>query len=139
MRVWPFVVGAVVLFLVVQMIARAVTGDEADAPTTAAASASSASSAEVAAAPPEPDESVKRAYLSALTAIDPDVVHGKDDIAVNRGRNQCVSISEHSGDRARLVELTQQRFTSPSHPDGFGPEASGRILDVVRQYLCPTY
>jgi hypothetical protein len=89
--------------------------------------------------PPKPDAATQRAYLAALTAIDPDIVHGKEDTAVNRGRDQCSSVKEWPTDQPKLVDLTQQRFTSPGHPEGFGPAKSAQILAAVRKYLCPTY
>lgn len=89
--------------------------------------------------PPKPDAATKQVYISELIAIDPDIVHGKEDKAVNRGRDQCSSVKEWPNDQAKLVDLTQKRFTSPDHPEGFGPDKSAQILTVVRKYLCPTY
>ncbi|MGQ0776311.1 MAG: hypothetical protein ACT4NY_18105 [Pseudonocardiales bacterium] len=88
-------------------------------------------------APPKPDAATAAAYVADLEAIDPDIVHGKPDKAVSRGRDQCTSVAEWPDDQAKLVGLVQRRFISPDHPDGFGPEESARILSVVRQYLCP--
>ncbi len=90
--------------------------------------------------PPEPDRRTWAAYIAGLVAIDPDIVHGKEEKAVDRGRNQCRSIAEHrqDADRSKLVELARQRFTSPGHPDGFG-SAAAKILVVVHRYLCPSY
>lgn len=89
--------------------------------------------------PPKPDAATQQAYVAALIAIDPDIVHGKEDKAVDRGRNQCSSIKQGPGDRAKLVGLTQQRFSSPTHPEGFGEAKSAQILDVIRKHLCPTF
>ncbi len=86
---------------------------------------------------PEPDEATWKTYIADLVAIDPDIVHGKEEKAVDRGRDQCSSISGGDLTRAKLVDLTRQRFTSPSHPEGFGPEVAARILDVVHARLCP--
>jgi hypothetical protein len=97
-------------------------------------------SAEAAAGiPPKPDSATQRSYVTELTAIDPDIVHGDEDQAVDRGRDQCSSVKEWPGDQTKLVDLTQRRFTSPDHPEGFGPDKSAQILAVVRKYLCPTY
>ncbi len=89
--------------------------------------------------PPKPDAATQQAYISALVAIDPDIVHGKEDKAVSRGRDQCSSVKQWPNDQTKLVDLTQQRFTSPDHPEGFGPDKSAQIIAVVRKYLCPTY
>jgi len=98
------------------------------------------SAAEAAAGiPPEPDPTDWRAYIDALTAIDPEIVHGEEEKAVDRGRNQCSSVASTPDDDAKLVDLTQQRFSSPEHPEGFGPEKSAKILAAVRKYLCPDY
>ncbi len=97
-------------------------------------------SAEAAAGiPPKPDAATKQSYITELVALDPDIVHGKEGKAVSRGRDQCSSVKEWPSDQAKLVDLTQQRFTSPDHPEGFGPDKSTQILAVVRKYLCPTY
>jgi hypothetical protein len=88
--------------------------------------------------PPEPGAATTAAYIDALNAIDPDIVHGKTDKAVTRGRNQCSSFKDHT-DRAKLVDLTNQRFISPDHPNGFGLTTASLILDVVHEHLCPTY
>lgn len=88
--------------------------------------------------PPEPDTATWRRYINALKAINPDIVHGKEEKAVDRGRNQCSSFKKHT-DRAKLVDLTNQRFTSPDHPEGFGLSTASLILDVVHEHLCPTY
>ncbi|MGI5179511.1 hypothetical protein ACQEVZ_24590 [Dactylosporangium sp. CA-152071] len=110
------------------------------APTTAA-SPRDLSSAEAAnGIPPKPDAATQAAYIADLKAIDPDIVGKKDeDRIVGRGRDQCSSIKSFPNDRAKLVELTNKRFTSPNHPEGFGLAKAAKILDVVHKRLCPTY
>lgn len=106
-------------------------------PTSTADAAQSAASA--AGIPPRPDAATTNAYIYALEQIDPDIVHGKPDKAVDRGRSQCSSIRQHPNDGPKLIELTQVRFTSPDHPGGFDPEVAAQILSIVRQHICPTY
>ncbi|HEX7305359.1 hypothetical protein [Lentzea sp.] len=89
--------------------------------------------------PPKPDATTQAAYVAELDAIDPEIVNGNPDRAVSRGRDQCSSVAKTPGDQAKLVELTAQRFTSPNHPSGFGPDASARILAAVRKHICPGY
>ncbi|GAA1026842.1 hypothetical protein GCM10009557_05980 [Virgisporangium ochraceum] len=90
--------------------------------------------------PPSPDVSTQRAYLEALIAINPAIVGKKAaDTIVDRGRNQCGSISKYPNDRAKLVELTNSRFSAPEAPNGFGLPTAEKILDVVHEHLCPTY
>lgn len=97
----------------------------------------------VSSVPPKPDDAVASAFVAALDAIDPDIVHGRPVKAVDRARNQCSSNADWQGVgepkliEARLVELTRQRFTSPSHPDGFGSDVAVRILAAIREYICP--
>lgn len=85
-----------------------------------------------------PDASTRTAYLAALNAIDQDIVHGKDDKAVDRGLNQCTSIKQKY-ERAKLISLTNSRFTSPNHPDGHGLAKAEKILNVVHRNLCPSF
>lgn len=89
--------------------------------------------------PPTPDLETRKTYIAELNRIDPDIVHGKEQTAVERGRNQCSSIKTFPNDEAKWVTLTLQRFTSPKHPDGFGTVKASKILVVVRRYICPSY
>ncbi|WP_329383176.1 hypothetical protein OG625_20900 [Streptomyces sp. NBC_01351] len=89
--------------------------------------------------PPKPDAATQAKYIAALTAIDPDVVNTKPDKAVDRGRNQCETIANFPTDKQKQTDLTNQRFTSPTHPDGFGQAKAAKILDAVHTHLCPTY
>ncbi len=89
--------------------------------------------------PPEPDPATWRKYINALNAIDPEIVNGKEEKAVDGGRDQCSSVKEFPDDQAKLVDLTNRRFLSPNHPDGFGKATAAKILAAVRKYICPTY
>jgi hypothetical protein len=86
--------------------------------------------------PPWPDGASRIAYIARLEGIDPDIIHGDEDKAINRGRDLCAGVRGQP-DRARLIEAANRRFTSPKHPDGFGPATAARILDAVRMYICP--
>ncbi|GLV98420.1 hypothetical protein ACGFYF_02035 [Streptomyces lavendulae] len=55
------------------------------------------------------------------------------------GRHQCEAIANFPKDDQKQIDLTNQRFTSPSHPDGFGPAKAAKIRDAVHTHLCPTY
>ncbi|WP_414944855.1 hypothetical protein [Amycolatopsis sp. cmx-11-32] len=88
---------------------------------------------------PRPDADTTAAYIRELDAIDPDIAHGKPDKAVSRGRDQCSSVKDDPDDQARLVTLTNQRFTSPNHPKGHGTAVAEKILRVVRTHICPDY
>ncbi|MCH0566590.1 MULTISPECIES: DUF732 domain-containing protein [unclassified Streptomyces] len=87
--------------------------------------------------PPRPDANGEAAYVRALTAIDPDIVHDDEDGAVDRGRTLCRTLHDHPDDRDRQTAEAEKRFVSPGHPDGFGPAKAGRIVDAVRAGLCP--
>jgi hypothetical protein len=100
--------------------------------------ASNSSAAAVAGIPPEPDQKTRAVYIADLKKIDPAIVDDEEQ-AVDRGRNQCSSIKDFPGDEAKLVDLTNKRFTAPSHPDGFGKAKATKILAAVRKHLCPTY
>ncbi|BCJ65100.1 hypothetical protein [Polymorphospora rubra] len=87
--------------------------------------------------PPRPDDATVARYIAALEAVDPDIVAGKPDRAVDRGRNQCNSIANWQGDRARLIKDANYRFSTAEHPDGFGEVKGGKIVDIVHEFICP--
>ncbi|MGV9264509.1 hypothetical protein ACWDRR_07610 [Kitasatospora sp. NPDC003701] len=87
--------------------------------------------------PAKPGSDDTGRLVAALDAIDPAIVGGKPDQAVDRARNQCQSMYQFPKDRAKLVELANQRFTAPDHPQGFGAEKAEKILDALRATLCP--
>lgn len=89
--------------------------------------------------PPKPDAATKAKYIAALTAIDPDIVHGKEDKAVDRGRNECRTIHDSPKDPAKQADMADKRFTSPTHPQGFGAAKAAKIRDAVHEHLCPTF
>ncbi|MEU6540375.1 hypothetical protein [Streptomyces sp. NPDC047000] len=89
--------------------------------------------------PPRPDASGEAAYVRALTAIDPDIVHDDEDGAVARGRDQCRTIHDLRGDREGQIAAAVRRFTSPGHPQGFGTAKGARIVDAVHTNLCPAF
>ncbi|MYW03475.1 hypothetical protein [Streptomyces sp. SID3343] len=95
--------------------------------------------AENAGLPPDPDKATWARYITELKAIDPDIVHAKEEKAVSRGKSQCQSVKSWPTDRSKLIGLVEQRFSSPNHPSGFGPTKSAAILDAVRKHICPTY
>ncbi|WP_371495791.1 hypothetical protein OG871_09180 [Kitasatospora sp. NBC_00374] len=86
--------------------------------------------------PPAPDGAATAKLVAALDAIDPDIVAGKPDKAVEAARTQCQAIYNFPKDRAKLIALAEQRFTSPAHPGGFGPEKAEKILAAVQSTLC---
>ncbi|MFD9454942.1 hypothetical protein ACFWBC_17895 [Streptomyces sp. NPDC059985] len=106
---------------------------------------SSAPSADPAAAraaaglPAAPEGAARQAFIGGLDAIDRDIVHGKEDKAISRGVNTCSAIKSHPGDRAKQIEQTEQRWTSPTHPEGHGAAKAARILDVAHKNICPTF
>lgn len=137
------VVGAVVLLCCGGVTVVAIVGgdQQPDAGPIVAATSSEAT-ARVGAdngVPPEPGKAAWDAFIADLTAIDPDIVHGKEEKAVDRGRNQCSSVKEWPNDQPKLVDLTNKRFTSPDHPKGFGRAKATKILAAVRKHICPTY
>ncbi|MFD9174660.1 hypothetical protein [Streptomyces diastaticus] len=87
---------------------------------------------------PSPTDEQKAAYIKALNAIDADIVHGKDEKAIDRGINQCSSIKRYD-DEAKLVEMTNSRFSSPSAPEGHGEAIAKQILKATHENLCPDF
>ncbi|HEX5541723.1 MAG TPA: hypothetical protein VFX60_09190 [Micromonospora sp.] len=130
------VVCGIVLLCAVGLIGGLLRGDEE--PSTRPGKQPS-SPAAAARAVPTPDPATRDAYLAALNAIDPEIVHGRPEKAVNRGRDLCTTIQHHPDEQERLVKETRERFTSHRNPGGFGRQKAERILAAVRQYICPTY
>ncbi|MEV7353490.1 hypothetical protein [Kitasatospora sp. NPDC091276] len=87
--------------------------------------------------PGKPGTDLTGKLVAALDAIDPAIVGGKPDQAVDRARNQCQALFQFPKDKSKLVELANQRFTSPDHPQGFGPDTAAKINDALRTTLCP--
>ncbi|MGW9638824.1 hypothetical protein ACWHAU_06655 [Streptomyces albidoflavus] len=88
---------------------------------------------------PSPTDEQKAAYIKALNAINADIVHGKDEKAIDRGINQCSSIKRYKDDEAKQVELTNSRFSSPSAPEGHGEAIAKQILKATHENLCPDF
>ncbi|WP_327701682.1 hypothetical protein [Streptomyces decoyicus] len=109
------------------------------APSTPSPKAVEDSEATASGIPPKPDAAMKLGYIRALTGIDPDIVHGREDKAVDRGRNQCQTIHNFPKDKQKQAEMAELRFTSPSHPEGFGTVKATQIVEAVHTNLCPKF
>jgi hypothetical protein len=112
------------------------------APSSSAPSVSAedlAKAREAAGLPPKVTPAARAAYVKALNAISLDIVHGKADKAVSRGYDVCSSIKNFPGDRDKQVEMTGQRFTSPTHPEGRDKATAGKILDLTHKHICPKF
>ncbi|WLQ33592.1 hypothetical protein P8A18_09050 [Streptomyces castrisilvae] len=90
--------------------------------------------------PEEPSAHDRYAFLEALDAIDPRISKADmDERSVSRGLNQCGSIRT-TKDRAKLIELTLERFTIATRlPDINNADTGGKILDAVHKHLCPDF
>jgi hypothetical protein len=116
--------------------------DAKDSPSSSATPVSAADLAkarEAAGLPPSPGPAPRGAYIDGLNAIDPDIVHGKDDKAVSRGINTCSTIKSSPGDEAKQIRLTGQRFTSPANPEGRGNATAEKILALAHKHICPDF
>jgi hypothetical protein len=125
-------------------VAAGCGGAPADEPSTSTPPPASTETSSTAAAdlgiPPAPDDATTAAYIADLQAIDAEIVGDKDPRAlVSRGRDQCRSVKDNPTDQAKLVDLTNKRFTAPGHSDGFGLDKATLILAAVRKHICPTY
>ncbi|MFI1740574.1 hypothetical protein [Streptomyces sioyaensis] len=89
--------------------------------------------------PPKPNVATKLGYIRALTGIDPDIVHGREDKAVDRGLNQCQTIHNFPKDKPEQTKMAEMRFTSPRHPEGFGKVKAAQIVEAVHLNLCPKF
>ncbi|MFD9080568.1 hypothetical protein ACFQ7B_10310 [Streptomyces erythrochromogenes] len=93
---------------------------------------------EAAGIPPAPTGDKRVIYLATLTGIDPEIVNGKEDTAISRGRDQCTAMKDEKDPTKRIAQV-EQRFIGPNHPNGFGPTKSALILATVQANICPTY
>lgn len=139
-------VAATLLAAVLTGCSSADSDDASDKPTApASSSAPSVSAADLAKAreaaglPPSPKPVDRAAYIDGLNAIDPDIVHGKDDKAISRGINACSSIKNLPGDTAKQIGMTGRRFTSPTHPEGRDTATSEKILALAHKHICPDF
>lgn len=89
--------------------------------------------------PPTPNPQDWAAYIKALNALDPDIVHGKEEKAVSRGIDTCSALKRYPDDTAKQVKVTGQRFTSPTHPEGRDTATAQKILAAAHKHICPTY
>ncbi|WP_206503435.1 DUF732 domain-containing protein [Streptomyces chrestomyceticus] len=84
--------------------------------------------------PPKPDTATQQRYIAALDAISRDIVNGKPERAVSRGRSTCGAIHSFPKDHAKQVDQTRQRFSGATQ---FTPEQAEKILQAVHTHLCP--
>lgn len=89
--------------------------------------------------PPSPKPVDRAAYIDGLNAINPDIVHGKDDKAISRGINACSSIKNLPGETAKQIGMASRRFTSPTHPEGRDTATSKKILALAHKHICPDF
>lgn len=94
---------------------------------------------EAAGLPPSPEPAARTAYLDGLNAIDPDIVHGKDDKAISRGINSCSAFKNWPDDKAQQIKFTGNRFSSPTHPEGRDTATATKILALAHKHICPTF
>jgi hypothetical protein len=94
---------------------------------------------EAAGLPAEPKGAQRQAFIDGLNAIDPDVVHGKEDKAVSRGIDTCGILKRFPGDRAKQIDQSNRRWSSPMHPEGHGLAKAAKILDVAHKNICPDF
>ncbi|MFB6679255.1 hypothetical protein ACFCWG_44060 [Streptomyces sp. NPDC056390] len=121
-------------------IASSGSGEAAPAKTPTANQSKAIADAEAAAGiPPKPDATTQAKYIQALTRIDAEIVNGKPDKAVSRGRNQCSMIHNFPKDKAKQVDSAELRFISPNHPEGFGKAKAAQIVEAVHTHLCPKF
>lgn len=116
--------------------------DKAAAPRASASTLSQAdrdAALKAAGLPPRPDAATAATYVKALDAIDTDIAHGKTDKAVSRGMDTCGLIKRFPGDEAKQADQTNQRWSSPTHPDGHGLATAKKILTVTHKELCPDF
>ncbi len=88
---------------------------------------------------PSPEPQPRADFLAALNALEPDLVHGKDDKAISRGLDTCSTLKRHPGDRSKQIETTAKRWTSPDHPEGRSLPMAEKVLDLSHKHLCPDF
>lgn len=119
--------------------AAPVQGKPATTPATLSPDAK-ASARAAAGLPPEPTAETRAAYLAALNAIDPRIIKpGKEDQAVSRGANQCMSI-KNTKDEAKLATTALERFTVDTRLPNIANATTGKAINkAVHTHLCPDF
>ncbi|MFH8410309.1 DUF732 domain-containing protein [Streptomyces sp. NPDC018019] len=84
--------------------------------------------------PPKPDAATQARYIAALDAISRDIVNGKPERAVSRGRSTCGTIHSFPKDHAKQVDQARQRFSGATQ---FSAAQAEKILQAVHTHLCP--
>ncbi len=82
------------------------------------------------------DNEARDRYLTALGAVDPDLVKNADQ-AVERGNSVCDAAAKNPTDQDGLIESVQKTFADADNPSGIDNAKALRILDVTRTNLCP--
>ncbi|MFI6388677.1 hypothetical protein ACIBHY_19450 [Nonomuraea sp. NPDC050547] len=88
--------------------------------------------------PPVPGPEAWAGYIRELDTIDRDIVHGDEQKAVDRARNQCPWLQQWPKVRMDALIQVDKRFTSPDHPKGFGAAKGNRINNAIKKYICPS-
>ncbi|MET4924236.1 hypothetical protein P3L51_18040 [Streptomyces sp. PSRA5] len=89
--------------------------------------------------PAEPDAAQRAAFMRALDTIDPDLAHGKEDIAVSRAMDTCRSLKDYPGDTAKQEEVAMKRWTSPAHPEGRTNAVAANVVKAAHTNICPDF
>lgn len=92
--------------------------------------------ASVSGLPPPPDAETRARYAAALDAIDPRIVGGDADGAVERGRATCRSIAGHMN-HAKLIAQTKQKFARTGYT--VSTTHAEEIVRAANTHLCPSY
>ncbi|MGW0664327.1 DUF732 domain-containing protein [Streptodolium elevatio] len=85
-------------------------------------------------APPAPDAATRAKYIASLNSINPALVDGKEDRAVDRGLDVCLDLGAKK-DHATVLKNIQERFGSPTVT--VTADEADRIKAVANSWLCP--
>ncbi|WP_436772051.1 DUF732 domain-containing protein [Yinghuangia sp. YIM S09857] len=84
--------------------------------------------------PPAPDAATQAAYAADLNKINPKIVDGKTERAVDRGRNVCSDLA-NGKDHAKVIENLQYRFGSGALT--ISDTEAEKILTAITTHICP--
>lgn len=109
-------------------------GSQSSAAANPSAAANTSAAANPAGVPSAPDAATRAKYIASLDSINPALVDGKEDRAVERGLDVCLDLAAKK-DHATVLKNIQERFGSATVT--VTADQADNIKAVTNSWLCP--